>query len=96
MIAQIEQFDMKGNVFNSYELGAELIYRAYPRLRPMIDSRIDSYGDEYFLLSDRLVHQEAMETIRQQGSLEELFLPSTGGEVETGTQLVLTNCDALR
>lgn len=38
----------QGNVFNSMELGAELIYRAYPRLKPTIDCRIDSYGLEYY------------------------------------------------
>jgi hypothetical protein len=49
MIAMIERDSMRGNVFNSYELGAELVYRAYPRLRPSIDSRIDSYGDDYYM-----------------------------------------------
>ena len=38
---------LRGNVLNSMELGAELTYRAYPRLRPAIDSRFDSYGSEY-------------------------------------------------
>lgn len=38
---------LRGNVLNSMELGSELIYRTYPRLRPAIDSRFDSYGDEY-------------------------------------------------
>jgi hypothetical protein len=49
---------LQGNVFNSYELGAELIYRDYPRLRPSMDSRIDSYGDTYFLLHQRLLVDE--------------------------------------
>jgi hypothetical protein len=49
MVRLIERDSMRGNVFNSYELGAELIYRAYPRLRPSIDSRIDSYGDDYYM-----------------------------------------------
>jgi hypothetical protein len=38
----------QGNVFNSMELGAELIYRAYPRLLPTIDCRVDSYGLDYY------------------------------------------------
>lgn len=38
----------RGNVLNSMELGAELIYRAYPRLLPTIDCRIDSYGMDYY------------------------------------------------
>jgi hypothetical protein len=38
---------VRGNVLNSYELGAELIYRFYPRLKPAIDSRVDVYGEKY-------------------------------------------------
>jgi hypothetical protein len=49
MVSVLGSKALSGNVFNSYELGAELIYRAYPRLKPSIDSRIDSYGDEYFM-----------------------------------------------
>lgn len=54
---------LQGNVLTSYELGAELVYRAYPRLKPSIDSRIDSYGDYYtaahhhLLLDDTLLAQ---------------------------------------
>ncbi|HWH80961.1 MAG TPA: hypothetical protein VNU71_01850 [Burkholderiaceae bacterium] len=58
MIRLLARPEMQGNVFNSYALGAELIYRAYPRLRPSIDSRIDSYGDQYFLLQDQLLRDE--------------------------------------
>lgn len=60
MIARLARPEMRGNVFNSYELGAELIYRAYPRLRPSMDSRIDSYGDTYFLVQEQLLVDEAM------------------------------------
>jgi hypothetical protein len=49
MVSVLEKDALAGNVINSYELGAELIYRAYPRLKPSIDSRIDSYGDDYFM-----------------------------------------------
>jgi hypothetical protein len=53
----------QGNVLNSMELGAELIYRGYPRLRPTIDCRVDSYGMEYYkytlaLLGSRELLQE--------------------------------------
>jgi hypothetical protein len=51
---------LKGNVLNDYDYGAELVYRAYPRLKPSIDSRIDSYGPEYFFYHRRLVHEEAL------------------------------------
>lgn len=60
MIDRLARPNMKGNVFNSYELGAELIYRAYPRLRPSMDSRIDSYGDRYFLLQEQLLYDEPL------------------------------------
>jgi hypothetical protein len=49
LVEYIEQERLGGNVINSYELGAELIHRFYPTLRPSIDSRIDSYGEPYFL-----------------------------------------------
>jgi hypothetical protein len=56
----------QGNVLNSMELGAELIYRAYPRLRPAIDCRVDSYGMDYYkytlaLLGSRELFQEFIE-----------------------------------
>lgn len=44
----LEQGNLRGPVFNSYDLGGELTFRGYPRLQPSIDSRIDSYGDAYF------------------------------------------------
>ncbi len=49
---------LSGNILNSYELGAELIYRDWPRLEPSIDSRIDSYGDAYFIAHQRLFTDE--------------------------------------
>lgn len=54
MVAQLNNPLYHGNVLNSYELGAELVYRAYPRLRPSIDSRIDSYGKDWTALNSQL------------------------------------------
>ena len=51
---------MTGNVLNSYELGGELIYRDWPRLKPSIDSRVDSYGDDYLLFSIQLLQDEKL------------------------------------
>ncbi len=62
MAEAVNRPEVSGNVLNSYELGAELIYRAWPRLRPSIDSRVDSYGDDYFHLHQYvLTHDAAME-----------------------------------
>lgn len=58
MVKAISAEEAHGNVFNSYPFGAELVYRAYPRLRPSIDSRIDSYGDAYFLMHEGLLHDD--------------------------------------
>ncbi len=58
MRAVIANPEFKGNVFNSYELGSELIYRAWPRLKPSIDLRIDSYGNDYFLDQYRMLTDE--------------------------------------
>jgi len=49
---------LEGNVFNSYILGAQLIHDYYPKLRPMIDSRIDAYGERYFLYTVQLGENE--------------------------------------
>lgn len=47
MVLAISDPALNGNVLNTMELGAELVYRSYPRLRPAIDSRFDSYGTQY-------------------------------------------------
>lgn len=52
--------EMRGNVLTSYELGAELVYRSYPRLKPSIDSRIDSYGDQYTGAHSHLLVNDAL------------------------------------
>lgn len=59
LIKTLANRELRGNVLNSYDLGAELIYRTYPRLRPSIDSRIDSYGDEYFHTHENM-YQDAI------------------------------------
>jgi hypothetical protein len=48
LVEYLDNRELEGNVLNSYALGAELVYRYYPRLRPAIDSRADVYGKEYF------------------------------------------------
>ncbi len=58
MTAQLADPALSGNVFTSYELGAELVYRDWPRLKPSIDSRIDSYGDAYFIAHERMLSDE--------------------------------------
>lgn len=62
MVKKLNAPDLQGNVINSYELGAELVYRAYPRLRPSIDSRVDSYGAEYTRRNAQLVRDDALLT----------------------------------
>jgi hypothetical protein len=49
---------LRGNVLNSYALGAELVYRGYPRLRPAIDSRADVYGENYFSYIETVTRNE--------------------------------------
>jgi hypothetical protein len=58
MLEQLSRPEVQGNVLNSYTLGAELIYRAYPRLRPSIDSRADAYGEAYTLMHVGLLGDE--------------------------------------
>jgi hypothetical protein len=40
--------ELKGAIFNDYGDGAFLIYHLYPRIRPVMDSRIDVYGRELY------------------------------------------------
>lgn len=59
MVRTLKNPIYQGNVLTSMELGAELIYHAYPRLRPSIDCRIDSYGLEYLYTQERLLYSDA-------------------------------------
>jgi hypothetical protein len=59
MAQELARPDLVGNVFNSYELGSELIWRDWPRLKPSIDSRADSYGDAYLQAHEHLLVDEA-------------------------------------
>jgi len=43
----LEDTRLRGHVLTTMELGAELVYHAYPRMRPSIDCRVDSYGKDY-------------------------------------------------
>ena len=42
----LTEHGFEGNIFNDYGDGAFLIYHLYPKLRPVMDSRIDVYGSE--------------------------------------------------
>jgi hypothetical protein len=50
----IESHGLRGNVFNSYSYGDQLVYHFYPELRVTIDSRVDAYGEEYYRAYRRL------------------------------------------
>lgn len=45
----LEEAGLEGNVFNSFKLGDPLIYHFYPRARVTIDSRVDAYGEAYYV-----------------------------------------------
>ncbi len=44
----IREADLRGNVFNAYDLGDQLVYHFHPQLRVVIDSRSDAYGPRYY------------------------------------------------
>lgn len=46
--AYILKHGYEGNVFTSYADGAMVIYQLFPRVRPVMDSRIDLFGEELF------------------------------------------------
>lgn len=60
MVREINDPAYHGNVLNSMELGAELIYRSYPRLRPASDCRVDSYGLDYLAFLNELITNEKL------------------------------------
>jgi hypothetical protein len=60
LVRELSDPSMRGPVLTSYELGAEVIYRWWPRLQPSLDSRIDSYGDDYTLFHVRLLQDEKL------------------------------------
>lgn len=59
LIEYIDRTGIEGNTLSSFSLGAQLIHRYYPRLRPSIDSRIDAYGEHYFYVHQSLWTNEA-------------------------------------
>jgi hypothetical protein len=59
MVRALDSPSLKGNVLNTMEMGGELIYRTYPRLRPSIDPRIDAYGGRYYLTHEHLFYSDA-------------------------------------
>jgi len=44
----ISEQGLEGNIFNDYGDGAFIIYHLYPRVRPVMDSRIDVYGRQLY------------------------------------------------
>jgi len=74
LVAELASPTMTGNVMNSYELGGELIYRDWPRLKPSLDSRVDSYGDDYLLFSIRLLQEEDLLNLFLEGNRVEHML----------------------
>ena len=61
MSEYIREHRLEGNVWNSYTLGAQLIHDFYPQLKPLIDSRIDVYGEPYFLYTVHMgVNEQAL------------------------------------
>jgi len=44
----ISEQGLEGAIFNDYGDGAFLIYHLYPRVRPVMDSRIDVYGSQLY------------------------------------------------
>lgn len=60
LVVQLANPKLEGNVLNSLELGAELVYRSYPRLKPSLDSRIDSYGLDYIMYQRELLANDKL------------------------------------
>jgi len=48
-VAFVRDHGIAGNVFNTFSHGDQLIFHFYPKIRVVIDSRIDAYGEGYYL-----------------------------------------------
>ena len=48
-VAFIRDHGISGNVFNTFSHGDQLVFHFYPKVRVVIDSRIDAYGEAYYL-----------------------------------------------
>jgi hypothetical protein len=48
-IAFLQRHGIAGNVFNAFNQGDQLVHHFYPRMRVVIDSRLDAYGEAYYL-----------------------------------------------
>jgi hypothetical protein len=44
-VAAIRRMGLRGNIYNEYRDGALIIYALYPLVRPVMDARIDVYGE---------------------------------------------------
>jgi hypothetical protein len=51
---------LEGVIYNEYGDGAVLIYALYPRMQPIMDARIDIYGEELYLEYRRSRRTEAV------------------------------------
>ena len=47
-VQYITEQGLEGAIFNDYADGAFIIYHLSPKVRPVMDSRIDVYGDELY------------------------------------------------
>lgn len=75
MATEIQRISGNHHIFNSYDLGGELIYRFYPKLKPSIDSRIDSYGDTYYFWHESLLDTpQKMEVFKKKWKIDYFLL----------------------
>ena len=81
MVQHLSEPAMQGHVLNAMEYGAELIYRAYPRLQPAVDCRFDSYGAEYNKYLITLLYSDTLLTeFVQRYDVRYLMLPQSSFE----------------
>ncbi len=74
----LEANGVKGNAFNTYAYGAYLVYRFYPEVRVVMDSRNDVYGEDLYARYNRaLVDKEALAEMLRRIYASVLFLEWT-------------------
>ena len=60
----IKQNNIKGPIFNNYDIGGYLIFNLYPKEKVFVDNRPESYPKEFF--SDVYIPMQEQESVWQQ------------------------------
>ena len=85
---------LRGNMYNSYDIGGYIIWRGYPDLKVMMDGRVVVYGKE-LLWKIMYLDPEKLESLVREYSIGYFILKNSAGEEDLNDYLHLTKRWAL-